>query len=120
MLIAPTSIGIATRSRRATYWSMGGRLVEHFQELGIVVAVVQRELAVLGVERRAHALGVARPLPRHVADRQADQVLLQPLLRLGVDRSALLDVALDPSPRQEIVHPPVAAELRALGAPRRV
>src|SRR5499426_4671167 len=87
MLIAPSSMGIAIRTRRATYWST--RLLEHLEELGIVVAVVQRELAVLGIERRAHALGIARPLPRHVADRQADQVLLQPLLRLGVDRSAL-------------------------------
>src|SRR5215510_6705423 len=118
MLIAPSSMGIAIRTRRATYWSMG--LLEHFEELGIVVAVVQRELAVLGVERRAHALGIARPLPRHVADGQADQVLLDTLLGLVVDRRALLHVALDAPGRQQVVDPAIVREVRAVVAGRRI
>src|SRR5262245_1615476 len=92
MLMAPSSIGTATSNRRSTYWTIR-RLVD-LQQLRIVVAVVQRELAVLGVERRGHPLGVARPLPGHVADGQAHEVALEALLRLGVDRGALLDVAL--------------------------
>src|ERR1043166_2247444 len=67
MLMAPSSIGTASSRRRSAYWNMGG-LVQDFEQLGVVVAVVQRELAVVSGERRAHALGVARPLPRHVAD----------------------------------------------------
>src|ERR1043166_3361896 len=102
MLMAPSSIGTASSRRRSAYWNMGG-LVQDFEQLGVVVAVVQRELGVVSGERRAHALGVARPLPRHVADGQAHQVALHPLLGLGVARRALLHVALDPAGVQQVV-----------------
>src|SRR5512132_3621288 len=88
MLMAPSSMGTAISRRRSTYWNIASGpagLVQHLEHLRVVVAVVQRELAVVGIERRAHPLGVARPLVRHVLERQAHQVALEPLLRLGVD-----------------------------------
>src|SRR5262245_57992552 len=104
MLIAPSSIGMAIRRRRSAYLAMArdGASVEDLQQLRIVVAVVQRELAVLRVERRAHALRIARPLPGDIADGQAHQVLLEALLGLRIDRRALLHVALEPSFLEEV------------------
>src|SRR5262245_55849936 len=107
MLIAPRSIGIATSSRRTTYWNTVGvspPSVHDLQQLRIIVAVVQRELPVLGIERRADALGIAGPLARHVADGQAHEVALDALLRLGVCRRPLLLVALHPALREQIVN----------------
>src|SRR6266542_2726619 len=87
MLMAPNSMGTATRRRRSAYWTTS---VEDLQHLRVVVAVVQREFPVVRGERGADPLGVARPLPRQVADGQADQVALHALLGLGVDRRPLL------------------------------
>src|SRR5262249_15190383 len=94
--------------------------VEHLEHLGVVVTVVQRELAVIGRERRAHPLGIARPLVRHVLERQAHQVPLEPLLRLGVDRSPLLHVTLHAPGGQEVVHSLVVGEVGPLVAGGRI
>src|SRR4029453_18476013 len=117
MLMAPSSMGTATRRRRSTYWTMAQLIlssdpsVEDLQHLWIVVAVVQRELSVIGIERGAHPLGVARPLARDVGDGQAHQVPLDALLGLGVDRGPLLDVPLQASLREQIVDRPVVGEV---------
>src|SRR5437867_463386 len=117
MLIAPRSIGTATMSRRAMYWTMaqsprpGEVLVQDLEQLRVVVAVMQRELTVLGREGSAHPLGVARPLPGHVLDGQAHQVALDALLSLGVDRRSLLHVPLDPPRHKQIIDPLVVGEV---------
>src|SRR4029450_13403284 len=90
---------VARRSR-APYlrrWALLIALVQDLEHLRVVVAVVEREFPVLRIEGRAHALGIARPLPRHVADGQADQVALHALLGLVIDRGPLLQVALEAS-----------------------
>src|SRR5262249_21694826 len=94
--------------------------VEHLQHLGVVVAVVQRELTVVGRERCAHSLGIARPLVRRVLERQASKVPLEPLLRLGVDRRPLLHVALHAPGGQQVVHSLVVGEVGPLVAGGRI
>src|SRR4029077_6877448 len=85
--------------------------VQHLEHLRVVVAVVQRELAVVGIERRAHPLGVARPLVWHALQRQAHHIPPEPLLRLGVDGGPLLHVPLDAAGGQQVVHPLVVGEV---------
>src|SRR5215207_8338254 len=123
LLMAPSSIGTAMRTRRSTYWTMVqavlGGLVQDLEHLRIVVAVVQRELPVLRIEGRADALGIARPLPRDIADRQTDQVALDALLGLGIDAGPLLHVALEPSCDEQVVNALVMREVGALVAGRR-
>src|SRR5262245_7721087 len=113
MLMAPSSMGTAISSRRTTYWSM--ELI-HFQHLRIVVAVVEGEFPVVGVERRAHPLGVPRPLPGHIADGQTHQIALQALLGFGVDRRSLLRIALHPPLGEEVIDSLVVCEVAALVA----
>src|SRR5262249_26114995 len=121
MLMAPSSIGTATRIRRTTYCAIGGaRSVEHFEHLRIVVAVVQRVLPVVGCEGRAHSLRIARPLAGHVADRQAHQVLLDALLGLGVDLGALLHVALDSPGMEQVIDGAVVRKVGPLVSRGRV
>src|SRR5262245_6764568 len=113
MLMAPSSMGTAISRRCNTYWNMPTSVpsVEHLEHLRIVVAVVQRKLAVVGRERGAHPLGIARPLVRHILERQAHQVSLEPLLRLGVDRGPLLHVTLHAPGVQQVVHSLVVGEV---------
>jgi len=58
----------------ARAWRKTSQSVQKLQQLRVVVAEVQGIFPVLGGERSAHPLGIARPLAQHLADVQAHRV----------------------------------------------
>src|SRR5258707_660315 len=88
----------------------GGNMAE-LEQLRVVVGEVERVFSVLGIERGADALGVARPFIRHFVERQAHRVAHDAALSLVVDRGALLRVSLLSSLSEQVVDAPVVGEV---------